>query len=161
MTVFLEFVSQQWLLVSALMVLFALLYFHENRKSGAGVTPSQLSSMVNQQQGVVVDLRDASEYKKGHITDSINIASAQLKNQLPQLEKYKETPIILVCKMGQHSSMAGKQLKEAGFTQVYRLTGGIAEWTNAQLPLVGKVKEAKESKKSKKNKNSKAVKKGD
>lgn len=152
MALFLEFVSQQWLLVTALMVLLALLYFHENKKSGAGVTSSQLSSMVNQQQGVVVDLRDAPDYKKGHITDSINIPSAQLKNQLSLLEKYKERPIILVCKMGQHSSVAGKQLKEAGFSQVYRLTGGITEWVNGQLPLVSKEKEQKESKKSKKKK---------
>ena len=53
-----------------------------------------------------------------------------------EMEKYKEKPIVLVCKMGQQSSAAGKQLKDANYGQVYKMTGGMMEWGNLQLPTV-------------------------
>jgi len=42
----------------------------------------------------------------------------------------------LVCKIGQHASAAGSQLIKEGFSDVRRLSGGMAEWLNANLPLV-------------------------
>jgi len=53
-----------------------------------------------------------------------------------ELEKYRDKPIVLVCKMGQHSGAAGKQLKAAKYGHVYKMTGGMMEWGNLQLPLV-------------------------
>ena len=40
--------------------------------------------------------------------------------------------------MGQQSSAAGKQLKAAGYGQVYKMTGGMMEWSNLQLPVISK-----------------------
>ena len=53
-----------------------------------------------------------------------------------ELEKYMEKPIVLVCKMGQQSGAAGKQLKANNFDKVYKMTGGMMEWSNLQLPTV-------------------------
>jgi rhodanese-related sulfurtransferase len=38
--------------------------------------------------------------------------------------------------MGQTSGAATKRLKEEGFSQVYKLSGGIGEWTASSFPLV-------------------------
>jgi len=38
--------------------------------------------------------------------------------------------------MGQHAGAAGTQLKKAGFENVSRLRGGIAEWRGQNLPVV-------------------------
>lgn len=133
---FLEFVLQQWPLVSALAVAVLLLIFHESRRSGATVTPQQLTNLVNQQQGVVIDLRDQAEFRKGHIVDAINIPYAKLTERMAELENFRERPVILICKLGQYSSAAGKQLLQSGFKQTYRLSGGIGEWQAAQLPLI-------------------------
>ena len=48
----------------------------------------------------------------------------------------KEKPVVLVCKLGQHSGAAGKKLGAKGYTQVHRLKGGIGEWQAMQMPLV-------------------------
>ena len=53
-----------------------------------------------------------------------------------ELAANKDKPIVLVCKMGQHSSAAGKKLKALGFDDVRRLSGGMAEWNAAGLPVV-------------------------
>jgi rhodanese-related sulfurtransferase len=55
-----------------------------------------------------------------------------------ELDKHKEKPVVVVCKVGQHSGDACKTLQEAGFEQVVRLGGGIAEWKAQSLPLVQK-----------------------
>ncbi len=133
---FLEFVLQQWPLVGALAVTVILLIFHESRRAGATVTPQQLTNLVNQQQAAVIDLRDQADFRKGHIVDAINIPYAKLNERIGELENLRERPVILVCKLGQYASAAGKQLQQQGFRQVYRLSGGISEWQGAQLPLI-------------------------
>jgi len=44
--------------------------------------------------------------------------------------------VILICKIGQHSSAAGSQLIKNGFQDVRRLSGGMTEWTGSNLPVV-------------------------
>ncbi len=55
---------------------------------------------------------------------------------MSELEKHKEKPLVLVCKMGQHSGAIGKKLAAQGFTGVRRMSGGMMEWQNSNLPLV-------------------------
>ena len=138
MALFLEFVSQQWILVAALAAVVVMLFFHESRKSGPGLSPQQAITMVNAQQGLFLDIRDAGDYKAGHIVDAMHLPAAKLENRIGELEKHKNKPIILVCKMGQQASAAGKTLKANGFEHVYKMTGGMMEWGNLQLPTVSK-----------------------
>jgi rhodanese-related sulfurtransferase len=133
---FLEFLAEQWLLVGALVSCVLLLIFHETRRGGPALTPNQLVRMVNQQQAVVVDLREQAEFRKGHIADARNIPYAKLDERMGELEKLKDRPIVLVCKLGQHASAAAKRMQAKGFTQVHRLGGGLTEWQGSQLPLV-------------------------
>jgi rhodanese-related sulfurtransferase len=136
MALFLEFLTQQWILAAALSVVIIMLFMHETRKSGPSLSPQKAINMVNAEQGVFLDLRDAADYKQGHIVDAVHIPSAKLAERMAELEKYKNKPIILVCKMGQQASAAGKQLKGNNFEQVYKMTGGMMEWSNLQLPVV-------------------------
>ena len=138
MALILEFVSQQWLLVAALSAVVFMLFFHESRKSGPSLSPQQAISMVNAQGGVFLDIRDAGEYKKGHIVDAMHLPAAKLESRIAELEKHKNNPIILVCKMGQTVSAAGKTLRANGFEHVYKMTGGMMEWSNLQLPTISK-----------------------
>lgn len=133
-----EFLTQQWILVGALAVAVALLFYHESRKSGQSLSPQQAINLVNTQEGVFLDLRDGNDFGQGHIVDAINIPSLKLDGRIAELEKYRDKPIILVCKMGQHSAPVGKKLKAQGYEAVYRMSGGMMEWGNMQLPLVKK-----------------------
>lgn len=136
MALFLEFLTQQWILVAALLAVIIMLVLHEARKSGPSLSPQQAINLVNNQQGVFVDLRDAAEYKKGHIVDALHIPASKVVDRMAELEKFRDKPIVLVCKMGQQSGAAGKQLKAGNFDKVYKMSGGMLEWTNLQLPTV-------------------------
>jgi len=133
---FFEFIIEQWILAAAWMTLLMLLLQHESRKSGKAVSPQQLSDLINKQDGVVVDVRDASEFRQGHIVDAVNIPLRDVQKRCVELKDHKEKPVIVVCKVGQHASSASKQFKAEGFESVYKLTGGISEWTASSLPLV-------------------------
>jgi rhodanese-related sulfurtransferase len=136
MALFLEFLAQQWILVAALAVAVGLLLNHESRRSGQSLSPQQAITLVNREQGLFLDLRDSGDYGSGHIVDSLNIPQAKLDARIAELDSFREKPVVLVCKMGQHSGAVGKKLNALGFTQVYRMTGGMMEWGNLQLPLV-------------------------
>jgi rhodanese-related sulfurtransferase len=138
MALFLEFLVQEWILTLALLVVGVMLVMHEARKSGPSVSPQQAINLINKEQGIFLDLRDAAEFKQGHIVEAMNIPAAKLAARLAELEKYKERPVVLVCKMGQQAGAAGKQLKASGFGRVYKMTGGMMEWSNLQLPTISK-----------------------
>jgi rhodanese-related sulfurtransferase len=136
MELFLQFVVAKWYLVGAFVMLLGLLLAHENRKGAASISPAQVTALLNREDAVVLDLRDAAEYRQGHVVDSVNMPFAKLSERIAELERYRERPLVVVCKMGHHSGAVAKTLKEKGFTRVYRLGGGILEWQSAQLPLV-------------------------
>ena len=136
MALFFEFLAQQWLLTAALLSVIVMLILHEGRKSGPSLTPQQAINLVNSNDGIFLDLRDAGAFSKGHIVGAVNIPASKLPERMVELEKYKDKPIVLVCKMGQQASAAGKQLKAANYSQVNKMTGGMMEWGNLQLPTV-------------------------
>ena len=135
---FIDFIINNPLLTGAFAALLGLLIFTEMRKGGQSIGTQELTRLMNQDNAVVVDLRDKKEFGRGSITGSVNIPHASIKTRVGELEKYKTVPVVLVDAMGQHSGMAGKQLKEAGFENVVRLNGGISTWQSENLPLVKK-----------------------
>jgi len=132
----LEFALNHLELVLPFLVLLTLLILLESRRGGKTVSSQQLTNLVNKEEAVIVDVRDTKEFREGHITESRNIPFSSLKENLTQLEKFKEKPIILVCKMGQHAGAAGRILSTSGFKDVRRLSGGITTWKSDGLPLI-------------------------
>jgi len=133
---FLEFAMNHWILVSLLAGLLIVLAWDSGQKAGPKVSTHEATRLINTQNAVVLDIRERADFNAGHLVDSINIPNSQVVNRLSELEKHKSDPIIVVCKTGQTASAASKALKDNGFAQVYRLSGGIMEWTNSNLPLV-------------------------
>jgi len=133
---FFEFVGNHPILVGAFLVILALFVRNEVARGGRSVTVQELVNLVNRDGAVVVDVRDKHEFSQGHIVDAINVPHVAISSRLGELEKYKQKPVVLACKMGQHAGAAGTVLRKAGFENVSRLKGGIAEWRNQNLPVV-------------------------
>jgi len=132
----LEFVVNHPELVGPFVVLVVLFILLETRRGGKTVSTHQLTHLVNREGALVLDVRDSKEFREGHITDARNIPFSTLKESLSQLEKFKDKPVVIVCKMGQHAGAAGRILHENGFKDVRRLSGGLTTWSSEGLPLV-------------------------
>lgn len=134
---FFAFLGNHYLLVGLFLALLAAFFWNESTRAGATVSAQQLINLVNRQNALVFDLRERKEFEAGHIVDAINVPHQTIQDKVEALQKkYVDRPIILACKMGQHSSAAGNVLRKAGFAQVLRLTGGMTEWRNQNLPVV-------------------------
>jgi rhodanese-related sulfurtransferase len=131
-----EFITNHPFLVGTFIFLVVAFLINEGKQGGASVSTSNLVSMVNREDAVVLDVRDKKEFGLGHISGAVHMPLSSIENRASELEAKKDKPIILVCKMGQHSSAAGKKLKTLGFENVRRLSGGMAEWNAAGLPVV-------------------------
>ncbi len=135
---FLEFVMVHWILASTFAGLLVALFLLEKHRSGRSVSPQQATLLLNRDEAVIIDVREKKDFNDGRIKGSVHIPLASLKDRISELEKHKEKQLVVVDKAGQHSGMAGKQLKAAGFENICRMSGGIAEWKNSSLPLVKK-----------------------
>ena len=131
-----EFIGNNYILVSIFVFLLVAFTINEGKQGGAAITPSNLVSLVNREGAVIVDIRDTNDYGTGHIAGAVNFPHTAIDSRLSELEPYKEKPVVLVCKMGQHAGAVGRKLKAQGFENVRRLSGGMAEWSASSLPVV-------------------------
>jgi rhodanese-related sulfurtransferase len=102
---------------------------------GASVNTLEATQLINRQDALVLDVRTAEEFHKGRILNSRNIPLPQLDARLADIARYKEKPVIVACESGNRSGAAAAVLRKQGFAQVFSLSGGIAAWQQAGLPV--------------------------
>lgn len=132
-----EFIQENLYLVSIAVFSGLMLIYSSLRVPGGGnaLTPTEATLLINRENAQVVDVRDAAEYTAGHLPDARNIPLAQLAERISEIEKYKDTPVILVCQSGTRSGKGCTELGKLGFTKVHNLAGGIGAWSGAGLPV--------------------------
>lgn len=135
------FASHNTILVVAI-ILVSLMLIHslvgEKLRGYSSITPAESTRMINQDDAVVIDVRESNEYSEGHIINSLHIPLVSLKTRLKDIEKYKAKKVIIACRSGNRSSSACATLKKEGFENVFNLGGGVMAWESANLPLVKK-----------------------
>lgn len=132
-----DFIYANWYLFAMLVVIVFLLSM-QSSGGAKKVTALQLPQMQNRQAAVVVDVRPAEVFAKGHIAESLSMPFADLKNKVANLNKYKDKPIIIACENGLVSAKAAAVLRRNQFASIYILQGGLATWAKDNLPLVKK-----------------------
>jgi len=149
-----EFTSNHTLLVLALMVSFFAVVFSELRRKASGlvnVEAEEAIKLINND-AVVIDLRSADAFSRGHIVNARNIPSDELEGKMSSLEAFKSKSIVAVCDAGATTIKAVNNLRTSGFESAFGLKGGMSGWTQAGLPVVtGKKTKAKKNKGKKKN----------
>jgi rhodanese-related sulfurtransferase len=104
---------------------------------GRQVSPLQATQLINRGKSTaVIDVRSADAYAAGHLRDARHIPLADLGNRINELDKAKIKTVIVIDQDGKHADKAARQLKAAGFEDIYGLEGGIAAWTAGGLPLI-------------------------
>ena len=102
---------------------------------GASVSTLEATQLINRQDALILDVRNAEEFQKGHILNARNIPLTQLDARHSDIARYKDKPVIVACESGSRSGAAAAVLRKQGFAQVFSLSGGIAAWQQAGLPV--------------------------
>jgi len=136
---YIEFVKENPLyFIGLIAVLFFIIKMETARftRKFKMVNTNQAVKLMNQDETIIVDVREDKEIKDGIIQGAQHITLAQLNDRIGHLGTNKQVPILVYCRTGTRSSSACNTITKAGFENVSTLTGGILAWEAANLPTV-------------------------
>ena len=95
---------------------------------------------------LVVDVREPYEFDAMRIDGSINVPRGILESAcewdyeetVPELVLARDRDVVLVCRSGNRSLLAGANMKLLGYEKVFSLKTGLRGWKDYEQPLVDK-----------------------
>jgi len=132
-----EFITKNIFLIVIAAVSGGMLLWPLLRKGTGGpwVNTLQATQLMNREDALVVDLRPADEFAKGHILGARSIPLADLARRSGELDKHKAKPVIVHCGDGNRAGGGVALLRKNGFANVVNLSGGYTAWQQAGLPV--------------------------
>jgi rhodanese-related sulfurtransferase len=82
----------------------------------------------------LVDVREESEWDKGHITNAIYIGKGVIERDIEKKIDNTDAEIILYCGGGFRSALAADNLQKMGYGKVSSMDGGYSGWIKAGYP---------------------------
>lgn len=98
------------------------------------ISPQQALHLVQNENAILVDTRESSEYARMRIAGA-RLMPVSVLACLPEDED-KERPAIFFCNSGGRTKTSESALDARGHERTYILEGGIQSWKSAGLPLV-------------------------
>ena len=135
---FFTFVLDHWILSFAFVFLTVLLLMETFKRRFLGfneIEPPEAVRRINNEDAIVLDVREDQEFAEGHILNALHIPVGVLDKRLDELEAHKGKPIIVYCRSGDRAARASATLRKQGFNAVFKLNGGILAWRAASLPV--------------------------
>ena len=131
-----KFIVDNWMLILIAVSSGAMLAWPLIRGTGGGsLTAQGAVQLINRERGVMIDVRDATEYAAGHATGARNVPLDQLEQKLPGTVKNKSVPVLLMCATGARAQRALATAKKLGYEQAQVVGGGLKSWKDANLPI--------------------------
>ena len=115
--------------VLALMAIF--IFVITSEKDGImKIDVKTIQNKLGNEEITLLDVREASEYEGGHIEGAVNAPLSSLDAN--QLSYPKDEPIYVICRSGNRSARAASQLQDAGYTEIYDVSGGMMAWESIE-----------------------------
>jgi rhodanese-related sulfurtransferase len=132
-----DFLWKEKLLVAVALASGTMLLWPFVRRTTGGpwVSPTQATHLINREDAVVIDVREANEFAAGHVLGAKNLPLARLASSGADILKRKDRPVIVYGDDGDRALKAAAALKKQGFPRVLNLSGGISAWQQAGLPV--------------------------
>ena len=102
-----------------------------------GITATNLYEWLgneSREQPILLDVRTAEEFEVSHLDGAMRVEPEVEIAQLPP-SITPDKPITLYCAVGYRASELANRMIEAGYAQIYNLSGGIYQWANLDLPM--------------------------
>jgi adenylyltransferase/sulfurtransferase len=101
------------------------------------ITPRELAARLIEGADLdLLDVREPGEWTITHLDGARLIPLGTLPGVIPSLDSGRE--IVVLCRSGQRSATAARQLQAAGFRKVKNLAGGLLRWSDEVDPRITK-----------------------
>ena len=133
---FIQFLQGELLLTGTLFALIILLIvnlYSEKYRKYQVVDTNGAVSLMDDDELLIIDVREEKERKAGFLSDDLNIPMGQVKAKMDTLDKSKN--ILVYCKSGSRSDRIADILSKNDFQKVSSLKGGFNAWLKADLPI--------------------------
>jgi rhodanese-related sulfurtransferase len=95
---------------------------------------------------LILDVREPDEYNAMHIRGSLfaprgileSAAEWGFDDTIPELVKARDREVVIVCRSGNRSVLAGRTLQLMGYQKVKSLKTGLRGWNDYELPMLDK-----------------------
>tara|TARA_Y100000768_G_scaffold380203_1_gene356968 strand:- start:541 stop:942 length:402 start_codon:yes stop_codon:yes gene_type:complete len=127
-----EFLSNHPVLSVALFIFIYLIISFEIKnftKKYRSINCNDLVIKINENNIVILDTRDKSSYKKGHITNAINYDTLSQK-------ALEHDEVVVYDKDEMTSENSAEKISKNNTTTILYLEGGVQSWIDNNLPLV-------------------------
>lgn len=94
----------------------------------------QFKSIMKEPNVQLVDLRNATEYKSGHIQHADHVFVGTLPKNLDKISKDKK--VVIFCQGGDRATIGYSMLAAQGFKNVLNYSASMNEWVNKGNPVV-------------------------
>lgn len=102
--------------------------FLKTKKNYEDVNAATFNTLMSETSGIILDVRTPPEFKQSAIDGAINI-DCMGSNFIKKIEELDKTKTYFVyCRSGNRSGSACKLMGNAGFENVYNLSGGLMRW---------------------------------
>lgn len=93
------------------------------------VTGSEFEKLASEKtDAVILDLRDAKDFEKSSVENSINISMDEFEAQSSEQLKDKEQEILLYCNTGTRTAQASQILEKNGYKNIVNSIDGVKEY---------------------------------
>lgn len=90
------------------------------------LTNDELQEQLGRDDVILLDVREPAEFAFGHIPGAVSVPLGELEKRAEELNPEKE--IFIICRTGNRSELASKQLVEKGFGNVKNAIEGMTQW---------------------------------
>ena len=104
------------------------------RLGGPQIDIEELEALLAQGAVRVLDVREDSEFKSGHLRGAIHIPVKRLPDRVARLKHDK--PYAVICQSGSRSRSATAYLVDQGFEGAVSVRGGTGAWARSGRALV-------------------------
>jgi rhodanese-related sulfurtransferase len=93
-----------------------------------------LKGMLQDQSALLIDVREPSEFRRGHIPGAMNMPLRSLTDNLDNISK--DRPVVLYCSSGYRTAMGVMALQMLGYSNVRGFPPSIQGWKAGGEPIV-------------------------
>lgn len=102
----------------------------------ARVSLEEGKTLLENEQVLVFDIREPREHATGVAPGTHLLPMSQLNERAGEIPRNSSQPVLLICNTQNRSSRAVKTLREAGWTNVRYVHGGMSGWARRGWPMV-------------------------